>query len=453
MSAAWSPDGSMLATISSSNDVMLWNTAEWQGHRVFGGPLAVVKSLAFCGDGKTLVVATDRAAGLESRRSDASRGGPNLQLPIGQPRAKGEGSSSKQAPTVVRDYVPWQSTTDTLRFFEVRSGIEQSPLDPLPALSALSNIGVSPSRKMLAAASKDGSLWIWDMRSRKVLARFFLDEEIRKEIDAARSRKPPLVLQDALSSDAAAPVLTFSPDGARLAACDRKGTVRRWDTRDWHESAHLVGDNVRLKVVVYSPDGLMLAVNNRGQLKLCDARSGDLLAAIGSPSASDIRCGHFSPDGNLLAIGTVDGSVRLIEMSTRSVIATLVGHGDTVPSLDFSPDGRTLATGSWDTTVRLWDVASKREVAVLEGHRGRVHAVAFSPDATVLASGGEIDDSPEQGLGELFLWRTGRGGMKDEELHTSSSSTRLGVSKSIEPRAHPPGGRIGQGVPGSRLAD
>jgi hypothetical protein len=37
-----------------------------------------------------------------------------------------------------------------------------------------------------------------------------------------------------------------------------------------------------------------------------------------------------------------------------------------------------------------------------------VHAVAFSPDGNLLASGGEIDDRPNRGLGELFVWRTAR---------------------------------------------
>jgi eukaryotic-like serine/threonine-protein kinase len=431
MSAAWSPDGAILATISGSNDVMLWKTATWHGRRAFGGPLAVVQSVAFCGDGQTLAVATDRTAGLESQRSDASRSGPNVRLPVGPPRASSAGSSSKPSPAGARDYIPWQSTTDTLRFWEVSSSVEQCPLDPLPTLSALPRVAwptarshgsaagqsarlpvtgapdvASTNGNMLAAASKDGSLWIWDMKSRNLLAHLFLDEGIRKEIDAARSRSPALVAQDVLPGDAVAPLLAFSPDGARLAACDRKGTVRFWDTGDWSELPALAGEHAQPKVLVYSPDGSTLGVNNRGELKLYDPRTGRLRTAIGIATAPVIDCGRFSPDGRVLALGTIDGIVRLVDMTNRRLATTLVGHGDAVVSLDFTPDGRTLATGSWDATVRLWDVASKREVAVLEGHRGRVHAVSFSPDGTVLASGGEIDDSPEQGLGELFLWRT-----------------------------------------------
>jgi WD40 repeat protein len=376
-------------------------------------------------------VGTDRAAGLESSRSDAARGGPNIRLPLG-PGGSSVGPSAKPPATGAQDYIPWQSTTDTLRFFDVASNNEQSPLTPLPSLTALPHVvwshdvvgtlrvpsqTSSPNRSnVLASASNDGRLWIWDMKSHHLLAQLFLDERIRKEIDATRSRFLALVPQDALAGAAAAPLLAFSPDGAQLAVCDGKEAVRIWETSGWHElpplagrHAQSTGQHAQSKVLVYSPDGSTLAVNDCGQIKLYDPRTAAFIAAIGTEGALDICCGRFSPDGRVLAIGTAGGSVRFVDVASRRLGTTLVGHGDAVVSLDFSRDGRTLATGSWDTTVRLWDVTSNREVAVLEGHRGRVHAVAFSPDGTVLASGGEIDDSPEQGLGELFLWRTARG--------------------------------------------
>ena len=61
-------------------------------------------------------------------------------------------------------------------------------------------------------------------------------------------------------------------------------------------------------------------------------------------------------------------------------VRVLRGHERSVSSVSFSPDGNTLASGSLDQTVRLWDVASGHERRVLRGHERSVNSVSFSPD-------------------------------------------------------------------------
>ena len=66
---------------------------------------------------------------------------------------------------------------------------------------------------------------------------------------------------------------------------------------------------------------------------------------------------------------------------------TLHGHAGWVRSVCFSPDGNTLASGSTDRTIRLWALASPNaEPIVLTGHDGSIKSVAFSPDGKSLAS-------------------------------------------------------------------
>src|SRR5262249_22783816 len=81
-----------------------------------------------------------------------------------------------------------------------------------------------------------------------------------------------------------------------------------------------------------------------------------------------------------------DTTVRLWDVTSHSVIATLTGHTSGVHSVAFSPDGHTLATASNDTTVRLWDVTSHSVIATLTGHTSGVHSAAFSPDGRTLAT-------------------------------------------------------------------
>lgn len=98
----------------------------------------------------------------------------------------------------------------------------------------------------------------------------------------------------------------------------------------------------------------------------------------------------FSSDGNLLAAGTNNSSIRVWKRDGTSItpLLNLSGHTDWVRSVSFHPGGELLASGSNDHTIRIWNVKEKRCLHVLEGHTGWVRVVIFHPDGHILASAG-----------------------------------------------------------------
>lgn len=129
----------------------------------------------------------------------------------------------------------------------------------------------------------------------------------------------------------------------------------------------------------------------------------------------------FSPDGQTVALGGSDGTVRLWDVTSGEPRAKFhMGRDDLVLSLAFSPDSRTLAAGRGERTdfrssaarsgygvVRLWDVASGQQLEeLLMGDDDLVGSLAFSPDGRTLAAGSED--------GTVRLWETASGDQQNE---------------------------------------
>jgi RNA polymerase sigma factor (sigma-70 family) len=307
----------------------------------------------------------------------------------------------------------------TIKFFEVATGKELATLngDTIEWLS----VEFSPDNRTLASwGGEDGTVKLWEVATGDKLAT--LDGHTQRVY-----------------------LVAFSPDGKTLAACSRDKSIKLWDVPTGRERFTLERQSLDLDVhaVAFSPDGKTLASLRRGGITLWDVATGKEQAALklwDGVTDKKLFKGHtdgvlsmaFSPDSKTLASGSDDETIKLWEVATGKVQATLKGptaaieqarlRGQTFPvsAVVFSPDGKTLASRcAQQGLIKLWDVATGSERATLKGQAAYKESPVgespfsglFSPDSKTLAL------KSEDGTIKLWEVATGKEGATLDRSH------------------------------------
>lgn len=206
----------------------------------------------------------------------------------------------------------------------------------------VTGLAYSPSDNLLASTSEDRTIRLWDAKDQKELS--------------------IVGTHDAPANDVA-----FSPDGTLLASVGMDRIARLWDIDREAEGRELaaiqLSDHARR--VKFSPDGRYLALSLNGTgLWLIDVASRTKVGAVyyADYNSSCVRGVAFSPDSEILAMASLDGSIRLWKVDALATgkqgraLRVLRGHESGLTGIDFSADGTLLASASHDATARLWGV-------------------------------------------------------------------------------------------------
>ena len=169
---------------------------------------------------------------------------------------------------------------------------------------------------------------------------------------------------------------TFSPDGTRIATVSLEGRVLVWDVTSKRQLA-VIKSPIGLRDIQFSPAGDLLAAgSSRGTAQLWDATSGAEVAII--PTSQTLPQVVFNREGSLLFAAT--GSVGRLVKPDGTELRKLVGHERRIAAAAFSPDDQLVATASLDHTARIWSVKDGSTVAILKGHTDELTTVSFSQD-------------------------------------------------------------------------
>jgi WD40 repeat protein len=338
--AAFSPDGSMLATADEDGTVQLWNVADPDGDPL-GQPMNAdagpALAIAFSPNGQTIA----------SGYADGSMRLWSIPHLLVTTLIQGDTDGLAFSPDgkVLAASSNYYGAIDLWDIGDDSRARWAGTVNACPG-TTVDPIAFSPRSSVLAAGCANGSFRLWDTANPFHVT----------------ALSPPLVTGGRSSVN----TVSFDKDGKLLAVSDYGGKVTLWNVTDPVHPSRVGTFSTKntnaWTAVAVSPDGRTVAVSVGSTVHLWDVADPARPHSIGPPLTGPVQALTlltFSPNGNLVAAGSDDHNVYLWYATGPHVGALagggpLVGHTDFVSGVAFSSDGQTLASSSYDQTVRLW---------------------------------------------------------------------------------------------------
>jgi len=268
-------------------------------------------------------------------------------------------------------------------------------------------LSTSITGKMVFSAGSDGSIYRWDPK-REDGSKLLVSASptlIHKSIALSPDNKfmvaggdySYLQLFELSQLDAKPKILKskttetwflgFTKDSKSIISAGNDKKIYQWDVDGPAPKEIFVSDAKINAIATNITSNVVAVAKGNGQIVLIDLDNNNqesLLFQDNVPVVSMV----FSKNGLLLAAGDEKGIVRIWNMETKAILATLSGHTARVNNIRFSNDGEMLATGSFDKTVRIWNMLNIFDAPiVLKDHDDWVWSIEFSPDGNKLLAG------------------------------------------------------------------
>lgn len=211
----------------------------------------------------------------------------------------------------------------------------------------------------------------------------------------------------------------LSPTAAVIAIAHDDGALQLVDRTRARPPMHIAAHEASVSRIRFSSDGERLVTASLDRsAALIEVSSGKILARM--RASGPVLAAEFSRDGRRIATSSTDGSVQVWDGVTGSELLFFPTNAGWTSAVALSPDGRLLAAGSRNAAVRVIDTEG-RDLLTLHGHSGEVTYVAFSPDSRTLLSV-SVD-------GGVRLWDTARHGVACEVSFDRASVRAVAVAR------------------------
>ena len=278
------------------------------------------------------------------------------------------------------------SDDNTIRIWDVNTGKELKILKG--HIYCICSVEFSNNGKHIVSASYDGTVRIWDTETGKEVDFLSGFDCIRYATFCHNERRIILALCDGTIRvlDAKTRLQTksikghsaaLSPDGNRIVSASEDGTIQIWDAKSGKKLLVLEGHTSGVNSVAFSHDGKRIVSTSR-DLRIWDSETGVQQLILKGSTPLDYYSATFSPDGRSIVSTSSDYIIRVWDIETGMQLNLLEGHTDFVNSAVFSPNGKQIVSASGDKTVRIWDINNGIE----KNHYGEI----FSHDGKCIVS-------------------------------------------------------------------